>query len=582
MDLVVLRRLVDELADRLVNQRIDQVYAIPRLDIALVVGKRRAPRLWFSADPDDPHVYLRPPGHPTPRRPPGFAMAARKWLRGQRITRLGLIEGDRVVELEATGPGARLVFELLPRRACAFVVEPDDRVAAVWSPKKGRPGPGDQYTPPSRRPRTPAGEIDGETWQGLADLDSERELVSSLLRSVAGMTRLLAQEIAARRETAPLPELVRSELKRASEAPADPRLYAPAPLQELRILPRPSRFLLAPYPLVQAEELTATPFPDLTSAAARYYLRRARLGRLEATRKAVVREVRGRLDSLERARSRIREQQPDPGQADRLRRVGDTLLASPDAELADGRARIPDVYSDGELIDVPVDSSRTPVENAQRYYHKAKRMERRLKHGRSRLRRLRAESEELERLRDHAAQLVTLEDCDALVRQAIDAGLEVDAQALRDPEAEVRDRREEARTGSEDRGQSLPGGVRGYRTTDGHEILVGSSARGNDRLTHEIAAREDWWLHAEGPGSHVILRNPTRADTPPQGALSTAATVAAYFSKARDATKVEVRWTRAKNIKRPKGGPPGAALLDSYQTHLVKPISPADLNLEPM
>ena len=44
---------------------------------------------------------------------------------------------------------------------------------------------------------------------------------------------------------------------------------------------------------------------------------------------------------------------------------------------------------------------------------------------------------------------------------------------------------------------------------DGREILVGRSSRENDELTFQMAAPDDFWLHAgDYSGSHVVVRNP--------------------------------------------------------------------------
>jgi hypothetical protein len=61
-------------------------------------------------------------------------------------------------------------------------------------------------------------------------------------------------------------------------------------------------------------------------------------------------------------------------------------------------------------------------------------------------------------------------------------------------------------------------GVRMVTSRDGWTILVGKSGRENDRLTFKIAAPEDFWLHARGAaGAHVVVRNPDRRATPPEG-----------------------------------------------------------------
>src|SRR6185369_10556377 len=77
-------------------------------------------------------------------------------------------------------------------------------------------------------------------------------------------------------------------------------------------------------------------------------------------------------------------------------------------------------------------------------------------------------------------------------------------------------------------------GVRIVTSSDGLEILVGRTARDNDRLTFRLAGPEDFWLHADGvPGAHVVVRNPARAKRLPERTLREAAALAAWYSDAR-------------------------------------------------
>ena len=265
MDLVVLRHLVAELSPAVRGARIDQVYALPRQDLALVLGLPGSPRLWFSSESDEPHLYLRPDGQPAPKRPPGFAMALRKRARGRRIADLRLINDDRVVELSWHGDGSRLVMELVTRRASAFVVDPDDRVVAVWSPRRGRPDPGEAYRPPTARaPRVRVTDLDYSRLDELPDSQLRRELV----RQAEGMTPLLAREIIARRASGlALREAAQLECARAGTEPTAAHLYSVTPLDRLDSLPAPDALVLAPYELASGQQtMRVAQFPTLSAA----------------------------------------------------------------------------------------------------------------------------------------------------------------------------------------------------------------------------------------------------------------------------------------------------------------------------
>lgn len=104
---------------------------------------------------------------------------------------------------------------------------------------------------------------------------------------------------------------------------------------------------------------------------------------------------------------------------------------------------------------------------------------------------------------------------------------------------------------------------------DGFEILVGRSARENDRLSLREARPDDLWLHAAGyAGSHVVVRarEGTTGDVP-GNVVEHAAQLAIWHSKARGAGgKVPVHMCRARDVSKRRGAPAGQVVLRQYET----------------
>jgi predicted ribosome quality control (RQC) complex YloA/Tae2 family protein len=122
----------------------------------------------------------------------------------------------------------------------------------------------------------------------------------------------------------------------------------------------------------------------------------------------------------------------------------------------------------------------------------------------------------------------------------------------------------------------LPAGIREYRSPQGWRILVGKSGAGNDHLTGRVAAPEDYWFHARDfPGAHVVLKG--AGGQPPEEAIRAAGAVAAWHSGARAERMVDVAYTRRKNVRKVKGGPPGKVLLGEAATIRVRPEVPGNL-----
>jgi predicted ribosome quality control (RQC) complex YloA/Tae2 family protein len=110
----------------------------------------------------------------------------------------------------------------------------------------------------------------------------------------------------------------------------------------------------------------------------------------------------------------------------------------------------------------------------------------------------------------------------------------------------------------------------------GYEILVGRGSEENDHLTFRVAEPADVWLHVGGgtPGSHVVVRNPEGGELPREVLLA-AAGVAAWYSKARGAPKVEVSYCRASNVSKPRGAPAGLVEITRQKSVRVAPALPA-------
>jgi predicted ribosome quality control (RQC) complex YloA/Tae2 family protein len=110
----------------------------------------------------------------------------------------------------------------------------------------------------------------------------------------------------------------------------------------------------------------------------------------------------------------------------------------------------------------------------------------------------------------------------------------------------------------------------------GFEVLVGRGDEDNDTLTFDVAEPRDLWLHVAGgtPGSHVVIRNPDDLDVPRE-VVESAAAAAAWYSKARNAAKVEVHFCRVADVSKPRGAPTGLVELARWKSVRVKPAIPA-------
>jgi len=112
----------------------------------------------------------------------------------------------------------------------------------------------------------------------------------------------------------------------------------------------------------------------------------------------------------------------------------------------------------------------------------------------------------------------------------------------------------------------------------GFKILVGRNAKNNDLLTFRYSYKEDLWLHAKDvTGSHVLIKYQSGKSFP-KPVIEKAAQLAAFYSKNKNSNACPVILTEKKYVRKSKGLPPGAVILDKEKMLMVQPMDyPQDI-----
>lgn len=106
---------------------------------------------------------------------------------------------------------------------------------------------------------------------------------------------------------------------------------------------------------------------------------------------------------------------------------------------------------------------------------------------------------------------------------------------------------------------------------NGYKIWVGKNAQHNDVLTLKHSFKEDLWLHAKDvPGSHVVIKHQAGKKFP-KDVVERAAQLAAFNSKRKTESLAPVAFTPKKFVRKRKGDPPGAVVVEREEVILVEP-----------
>lgn len=121
---------------------------------------------------------------------------------------------------------------------------------------------------------------------------------------------------------------------------------------------------------------------------------------------------------------------------------------------------------------------------------------------------------------------------------------------------------------------------RHYIIEGNYHVYVGKDSQSNDLLTTRFAKQNDYWFHARGlPGSHVVLRVDNTKEVVPKNIIKNAASIAAFWSKAKTAKIAPVSYTFGKYVYKKKGYNPGQVALTKESVLLVKPEIPANTEM---
>ncbi len=105
----------------------------------------------------------------------------------------------------------------------------------------------------------------------------------------------------------------------------------------------------------------------------------------------------------------------------------------------------------------------------------------------------------------------------------------------------------------------------------GYKIWVGRNAESNDKLTLKYSHKNDLWLHAKDvAGSHVLIKHQSGKNFP-KDVIERAAELAAYNSKRKTDSLCPVSVTTKKFVRKRKGDPAGAVVVEREDVIMVEP-----------
>ena len=213
---------------------------------------------------------------------------------------------------------------------------------------------------------------------------------------------------------------------------------------------------------------------------------------------------------------------------------------------------IPDIYDNDSTLIIKLDKSLSPEKNAESYFDKAKNEKIKFERARRDLIIASGKMEKIKKLIEVLSESTKIEELKMIMKK-----IKLPAAASNEIKDELKDK------------------FRNFIIDGKYNVFVGKDSVNNDLLTVKFAKLNDYWFHARSvSGSHVVLKVDNVKEGIQKSVLKKAASLAAYYSKAKTSGIVPVSYTLRKYVIKKKGMEPGKVALLKEDVLIVKPEIP--------
>ncbi len=552
-DGIVISNLVKELNAYMLNGRISKIAQPENDELLLTVkGSQGQVRLLLSASASLPLIYLTKQNKQSPMTAPNFCMLLRKHIANGRIISITQPDMERIINFEIEHLNdlgdlckKTLVMELMGKHSNLIFCEEDGtiidsikhisgHVSTVREVLPGRP----YFIPKTQEKISP---LFADSKHFLEQVLSKPVSVTkAIYGSYNGVSPLIASEICHRAS-------IDGEMPTQSLS-GDEKLHLfrqfelfMEDIQGGNFFPNlvkkgkePVEF--SSVHLSQYEDYEEVPYDSISEALEDYYAQKNSYTRIRQRSFDLRRVVQTALERCRKKYDLQKKQLKDTEKREKYKVYGE-LINTYGYGLLEGAKELCAVnYYNNEPVKIPLDPTKTPAQNAQKYFDRYNKQKRTF--------------EALSQLiTDTKSEIQHLES----ISTALDIALsEADLSQIREELVQYGYIKKRG-TGKKERDKSKPFH---YLSSDGYHMYVGKNNFQNDELTFKFASGGDWWFHAKGiPGSHVVVKS--QGEPLPDRVFEEAGRLAAYYSKSRGSDKVEIDYLERKNVKKPNGSKPG-------------------------
>ncbi|MCQ9315215.1 NFACT RNA binding domain-containing protein [Pediococcus pentosaceus] len=548
--------MVKELMNTLKTGRVAKIYQPYQGELVLTIRvNRKNKALLLSSHPNYARAQITEQTLTNPSTPSNFVMSLRKHLDGAILKDITQVENDRIINLHFAhrndiGDEEDLILsvEIMGRRSNIVLHSSTtgkiiDTIKHISSDQNRYRMlvPGAQYlTPPAQDLLNPF-VADAEKMMELQNKYPNYEVLAQAIRTTfQGFGKETALELA-------------YEMVNAKDSLKTIQDY-------LAKFDQPTGFIYdnkagkltfaAVKPQLDVNENNVHQYASLSETLDQYYYEKVQRDRVQQRGHVLIRVVRNELKKNRKKLKKLQQTMNQTKLADTYRVKGEILTTYlHQIERGMTEIELPNFYDENKLIKISLSNQLSPSKNAQKYFTKYQKEKNAVRYVSEQIAKTESEINFLDNI-ETQIDLAKPEDLD-------DIKLELENEGYLKKQVNPKKRIKPTKSKSER-----------FEASDHTTILVGKNDTQNDRLTMKTAKKDFYWLHAKDiPGSHVIIES----NQPSEKTIEEAATIAAYYSKARNSANVAVDYVQVRNIRKPNGSKPGFVIYEGQKTIKVTP-----------
>ncbi|GLB46863.1 hypothetical protein WR164_08420 [Philodulcilactobacillus myokoensis] len=532
--------------------KINQPYAN---DIIMTIRSHRHNyHLLLSANPSFARAQITNVPYTNPSVPTNFTMTLRKYLSGGVLKQIHQVNNDRIIHFHFTTRNEigdiedlLLIVEIMARHSNIILINNEskriiDAIKRIGSDKNRYRTilPGSTYIDPPKQNQISPFHFDAfDQLNALIRKYPNQDVLAHALQH-------LVQGIG--KDTA---EFLAGYLHRPGQLVNNFNQFFnhyDHPKPTLVINKRhQSSFMV--YPFINDLDHQNKSFQTLSELLDFYYRDKTERERVKERGAALIRVVKNELKKNRNKIKKLNRTLKSAEHADEYKVKGEILTTYLN-QIKSGMKEItlPNFYQQQKPIKIQLSLQKSPSENSQWYFKQYRKKQHAQKYVTKQLKNANQEIDYFENIRSQI-EIANPDDLDEIKEELANGGY-------------IKKHHQKK---NRNRHRSHP---EHFTSDNGITILVGKNNLQNDKLTMRTANKNDIWMHTQKiHGSHVIIRS----NHPDNQTLIQAATLAAYFSKARESANVPVDYVPVKNLSKPNGAKPGFVIYRHQKTLSVTP-----------